>query len=190
MDTERETLSLAVADCGGTICLLRGDFMRQQTTDSPVFNALGVLLEFLATPDEVKDVFCLIRGTIPPGVVVPLHSHPDPELFCILEGTLDVYQSTDASRGWTSAGAGDVAIIRGNVKHALHNRSSLPVTSLTVTKSELYEFFRQVAIPYDPNQPPAPPTVEVMQKLFDIAAEHGYWLASREENAAVGLATL
>ena len=164
--------------------------MSHQTIDRPVFNALGVLLEFLATPDEVKDAVCLIRGTIPPGVIVPLHSHRDPELFYILDGSLEVFQSNESSSGWTTAGVGDVATIPGNVKHALRNSSSLPVTSVTVTKTELYEFFRELAMPFDPNQPPVPPTVEVMQKLFDVAAKHGYWLASREENAAIGITRL
>jgi quercetin dioxygenase-like cupin family protein len=156
--------------------------------DKPVFNALGVLLEFLATPDEVADAVCLIRGEIPPGVVVPLHSHRDPEIFYILEGSLEVFQSNQLSSGWNTLGVGDVATIPGNVHHALRNSSSVPVTSVTVTKSGLYEFFREVAQPFDPNQPPAPPTAEARQKLFAIAAKHGYWLASREENAEVGLA--
>lgn len=30
-----------------------------------------------------------MRGTIPPGVVVPMHSHPDPETFLPLSGELE-----------------------------------------------------------------------------------------------------
>jgi quercetin dioxygenase-like cupin family protein len=160
------------------------------TLDKRVFDAFGVLLQFLVTPDAVEDAICLIRGTIPPGVMVPLHSHRDPELFYILEGSLEVFQSNELSSGWTTAGVGDVATIRGNVKHALRNNSALPVTSVTVTKSELYEFFREVAKPFDPNQRPAPPTAEEMQKLFAVAAKYGYWLASIEENEAIGLTTI
>jgi hypothetical protein len=32
----------------------------------------GTLFEFLASPDETGSEICLIRGTIPPGVAVPL----------------------------------------------------------------------------------------------------------------------
>jgi hypothetical protein len=46
-----------------------------------VFNAGGVLLEFLASPEEVGESICLIRGMMPPGVVVPLHRHEEPELL-------------------------------------------------------------------------------------------------------------
>jgi len=39
----------------------------------------GTLFEILASPEEVGDGFCLIRGTVPPAVAVPLHSHSDLE---------------------------------------------------------------------------------------------------------------
>jgi len=152
-----------------------------------VFNAGGVLLEFLASPEEVGDAICLIRGTMPPGVVVPLHRHEEPELLYVLEGTLEVYRSNEGSAGWTAARVGDVVVIPGNVKHALRNGSSLPVTLALVTKSELYAFFRELAKPFDPNLRLTPPTAEEIQEFFAVAAKYGYWLASAEENAAIGL---
>lgn len=155
--------------------------------DRQLFNAAGVLLEFLASPDEVDDALCLIRGTMPPGVMVPLHSHAEPEILYVVDGSLQVYRSTEAANGWTTAGVGDVVIIPGSVKHALRNASSLPATLALVAKSQLYQFFRELAKPFDPNQPPSAPTPEVMQQLFEAAAKYGYWLASPAENAAIGL---
>jgi quercetin dioxygenase-like cupin family protein len=155
--------------------------------DKQVFNAAGVLLQFLATLEEVGDAICLIRGTMPPGVVVPLHRHEELELLYVLEGTLEVYRSNEGSVGWTAAPAGGAVVIPSNVKHALRNRSSLPVTLALVTKSKLCAFFRELAKPFDPNLRPTPPTAEVIQELFAIAAKYGYWLASPEENAAIGL---
>jgi hypothetical protein len=75
---------------------------------------------------------------------------------------------------------GDVVVIPGNVKHALRNRSSLPVTLALVTKSELYAFFRELANPFDPNLRLTPPTAEEIQELFAIAAKYGYWLGLEE----------
>jgi quercetin dioxygenase-like cupin family protein len=54
--------------------------------DKQLFNAAGVHLQFLASPDEVGDAICLIRGTMPPKVVVPLHKHADPERLYVLGG--------------------------------------------------------------------------------------------------------
>jgi quercetin dioxygenase-like cupin family protein len=155
--------------------------------DKQLFNVAGVLLQFLASPEEVGDTICVIRGTMPPGVVVPLHRHEDLELLYVLEGTLEAYRSSEGTPGWTSASVGDVVVIPGNVKHALRNTSSVPVTLAVVTKSELYAFFRELAKPFDPNLHPASPTAEEIQELFAVAAKHGYWLASPEENAAIGL---
>jgi hypothetical protein len=56
-----------------------------------------------------------------------------------------------------------------------------------VSKQELYSFFGELARPFDPNRPPAPPTPEEMQHLFSAAEKYKYWLASREENAAIGI---
>jgi quercetin dioxygenase-like cupin family protein len=128
------------------------------SSDRQLFNASGVLCEFLASPEEVGDAICLIRGTMPPGSVVPLHSHAEPELLYVLEGSVEVFRSSERSGGWTTAGVGEVVTIPGSVKHALRNSSSLPMTLVLVPKSELYKFFCELAKPFDAKQRPAPPT--------------------------------
>ena len=62
-----------------------------------------------------------------------------------------------------------------------------PVHQATVSKQELYSFFRELARPFDPNRPPAPPTPDEMQQLFGVAEKYEYWLASPDENAAIGI---
>jgi hypothetical protein len=39
----------------------------------------GTKMEFLSPSRE--DAYCVTKGTIPPGVSVPLHSHADAESF-------------------------------------------------------------------------------------------------------------
>jgi quercetin dioxygenase-like cupin family protein len=147
----------------------------------------GSLFEILASPEEVGDPICLIRGTVPPAVVVPLHSHSDLELFYVLEGSVEIFQSKEGASGWTTVGAGAVVAVPGNVKHALRNTSSLQATMVVVTTSKLYEFFGEVSKPFDLKRRPSPPTPEEMEKLFSTAARYGYWMASPEENAAIGI---
>lgn len=72
-------------------------------------------------------------------------------------------------------------------KHALRNSSTRPTTMVVVTTSKLYEFFQEVAKPFDPNQSAIPPTPEEIQKLLGPAARYGYWMGSPQENAAIGL---
>jgi len=151
--------------------------------EEQTFIVLGVLLQFLSTPEQVNDQISVMRGTVPSGVVIPLHSHADPAIFYVLNGSLEVFQA----EGWQTVTAGEVVSIPGNVRHAGRNTSPSPITLITVSKQELYSFFRELARPFDPNRPPAPPTPEEMQQLFNVAEKYEYWLASRDENAAIGI---
>jgi quercetin dioxygenase-like cupin family protein len=147
----------------------------------------GTLFEFLVSPDDARAEICLIRGTLPSGAAVLLHSHPDVELFYVLEGTLEAFQSSDGTPRWTTVGAGDTVTIPGNTKHALRNSSPLPATMVVVTTSKLYEFFQEVTKPFYPDRSATPPTPEGIQDVFRAAARYGYWMGSPEENAAIGL---
>ena len=155
--------------------------------EQQTFIVAGVLHQFLSTPDQINDQISVMRGTIPLGVVIPLHSHADPEIFYVLNGSLEVFQAGGPSAGWRTVNAAEVVSIPGNVRHALRNTSPSPMTSITVSKQELYSFFRELARPFDPNRPPAPPSPEEMQQLFSVAEKHEYWLASSDENAAIGI---
>ena len=155
--------------------------------EQQTFVVLGVLLQFLSTPEQINDQISVMRGTVLSGVQIPLHSHADPEIFYVLNGSIEVFQAEGQSAGWQIVTAGEVVSIPGNVRHALRNTSSSPMTSITVSKQELYNFFRELARPFDPNRPPEPPTPEEMQQLFSVAEKYEYWLASPDENAAIGI---
>jgi quercetin dioxygenase-like cupin family protein len=155
--------------------------------EEPTFIVLGVLLQFISTPEQINDQITLMRATVPSGFVIPFHSHADPEIFYVVNGSLEVFQAEGRSAGWQTVNAAEVVSIPGNVRHALRNTSPSPITSITVTKQELYSFFRELAQPFDPNSPPAPPPPEEMQHFFSVAEKYEYWLASRDENAAIGI---
>ena len=53
-----------------------------------VLDMLGPTVEFLVLPSESEDRYCVLKGIIPPGVSVPLHSHPDDESFFLLSGNV------------------------------------------------------------------------------------------------------
>ena len=155
--------------------------------EQQTFIVLGVLLQFLSTPKQINDQICVMRGTVLSGGQIPLHSHADPEIFYVLNGSIEVFQAEGQSAGWQIVTADEVVSIPGNVRHALRNTSPSPMTSITVSKQELYSFFRELARPFDPNRPPAPPSPEEMQHLFSVAEKYEYWLASPDENAAIGI---
>jgi hypothetical protein len=61
------------------------------------------------------------------------------------------------------------------------------VTTVLVSEKRLYQFFRELAEPLEPNVPPPVPSPEVMQQLFEVAARYRYWIGSPKENAAIGI---
>jgi len=72
-----------------------------------VLDVLGPTVEFLTPPGADDHAPCLMRGTIAPGIVVPLHSHADPETFLMVSGEIEgLAQSGDAFE-WVGIQADD-----------------------------------------------------------------------------------
>ena len=165
---------------------IKTEKQQQVASNEQTFDIFGVRLQFLIAPEQSSGKISLYRGTLPPGIVVPLHSHPEPEVFYVLEGNLEVYQESGAQQGWSIARAGNVVAIPADIKHALRNTSSRPATTVLVTQDRLYAFFREIAKPVD-GQPGTPPSPEELQQLFIVAAKYGYWMGSPEENGAIGI---
>ena len=70
-----------------------------------VMNLLdGAKMELLSPSDE--DAYCVLRGTIPPGVSVPLHSHTDAESFYVLSGGAEALVQTERRTRMEDAQAG------------------------------------------------------------------------------------
>jgi quercetin dioxygenase-like cupin family protein len=71
-------------------------------------NVLGPTIQFLTPLEGSQDAPCVMRGTIPPGGVVPLHSHADPETFLALSGELDGLVHSAHGVAWARIEPGDV----------------------------------------------------------------------------------
>jgi quercetin dioxygenase-like cupin family protein len=158
----------------------------KKTSAEQMFDVFGVRLQFLVMPEQTRGQISVYRGTISPGVIIPLHSHAEPEIFYVLEGGLEVYAGSGPQQGWSTFPPGAVIAIPGGVKHALRNTSSTPSTTILITQDELYEFFREIARPFK-GQHPAPPSPQEVQKLFAAAGKYHYWMGSPADNAAIGI---
>jgi quercetin dioxygenase-like cupin family protein len=152
-----------------------------------VFDVLGPTVEFLASPNQTDAPYCVILGTIPPGVSIPLHSHADVESFYVLAGSVRVLSEHDHRFEWLEAVAGTFTHVPGNAKHAFRNVSSEPVVQLITTTPKLGRFFQEVGRRITPGVDLPPPAPKELGRFLDVAARYGYWNASREENAAVGI---
>jgi quercetin dioxygenase-like cupin family protein len=153
----------------------------------PYIDVFGPLAQFLNTPEQSGNNFSIMKAIIPPGVAIPLHSHPDPEALLLLEGSLEFLQYSDNSHRWLTATSDDVISVPPNVKHSFRNTSSQPASTLLISTPNIYNFFRELGKPIDQDRPPALPKSEDMQKLLLLSQKYNYWMASPQENAAIGL---
>lgn len=152
-----------------------------------VYNVLGPTVSFLTPLDESKSVYSVMQGIVPPGATIPLHSHPEDESFYMLSGSMEVLTEPLDNFKWQIMKVGDFLHIPGDVKHAWRNTSDTPVEMLLTTEPGIGRFFKEVGKKVDPGTPPLPPTSEELEHFAKVAARYGHWLASPEENEAVGI---
>ena len=153
-------------------------------TPSQAVDVLGPTVEFVTGP-EARDGFCVLRGVLPPGMTVPLHSHDDAEDFLVLTGTHQVLLQGPDGLEWADAHAGDYVHIPAGTPHAHRNTSPDPAVDLMITTARLGQFFAEAGRPVTGlPQPPAPGDVA---RFTAVAARYGHMLGTPEENAAAGI---
>ena len=154
-----------------------------------VLDVFGPTVEFLTSPSEAEAVYCVMRGTMPPGVTVPLHSHPDVESFFLLSGAVQMLTQREDTCAWLDVKPGSFIHIPSGAKHAFRNTSSAPAVMLITTTPQLGRFFQEIGRPVTPDVPPPPPTSEELEHFMRLAAYYHHWLVSPADNAAVGIAS-
>ena len=154
-------------------------------TPHQVWDVLGPTVEYLVAPDDPDVQFCVMRGVVPPGVTVPLHSHEDPEDFYFLAGTQQVLMKDDHGLRWRDAHVGDYVHVPGGTPHAHRNLSDEPAIELIITTVRMGRFFQEIGRPIIGIT--HPPTADDLAEFVAAAARYGYALATAEDNAAVGI---
>jgi quercetin dioxygenase-like cupin family protein len=134
---------------------------------------------FLTELSDNEEDYCVMHCTLPAGLVVPLHSHADRETFYVISGKIDALRIDR----WQELGPGDVLDVRDGMKHAWRNSSQAAALMLCVTTTRVAKFLQATAAsPEDISS-----SAEHVRRFRRLVEEHGYWLASPVENAAVGL---
>jgi quercetin dioxygenase-like cupin family protein len=147
----------------------------------PVLDVAGLTVEFLTGPEDTAGEFSVMRGIIPPGAFVPIHSHDSTETFLVLSGTKQALVHGE----WIDVHEGDYVQIASGEAHALRNVSSEPVIELIITNARLGEWFTEAGRPADGDT--WPPDMDALARLAMVSARYGYRLGSPAENRAVGI---
>ncbi|HEX6925172.1 MAG TPA: cupin domain-containing protein [Longimicrobiaceae bacterium] len=159
--------------------------VQKNPTTGVVVELFGPTVEYLTSPDDERSDFCVMKGTIPPGAVVPLHSHDDTEDFLVVSGTVEALRKVRDGHEWVTIKTGDFVHIPGNAPHAWRNSSDKPVETLMVTTKKMGRFFAEVGRSAD--EASGPPTMEDLEHFAEVSAKYGYWNATPQENQAVGI---
>jgi len=150
-------------------------------SDAPEFlEVFGPRIQFLTALSDNDDEYCLFRGSIPPGVIIPIHSHLERETFYVLEGEVEGL----CEDHWSKLRVGDTFDVPSGLKHAFRNSSGESASSLVVVPMRLGRFLRELSRPAETAGAPNPADV---QRLQELALAYGYWLGSPADNAAVGI---
>jgi quercetin dioxygenase-like cupin family protein len=154
--------------------------------DRTVLKVLGASIQFVVGPQQDEDALCILKRTIPPGISVPMHSHDFVEVFFVVSGNFEVIIG-DGKMRWIEVSAGDLIEVPNNVKHGFRNRSQHPVINLVFTTSKHGRYFQEIGRPAASRESIRPPTLNEIQRFVKTSALYGYWLATPEENALVGI---
>jgi quercetin dioxygenase-like cupin family protein len=161
--------------------------LEKNPSTGKVLELFGPTIEFLPSPQDAQNDFCVLKGTIPPGVSVPLHSHADTEDFLLISGEVEGLRQDSEDYTWIGAKAGDYIHVPSNARHAWRNVSNAPTLVLIITTKKLGQFFQETGRPEMGTILPVTP--EDLTRFAEISARYGYWNASPEENALVGMHT-
>ena len=149
-------------------------------------NILGPTIQFLTSPEETSAP-CIMRGTIPPAVSIPLHSHADPETFILTSGAVEGLVITGHDFKWVPIEPGQIFHVPPNAKHAWRNHGRIPAVMIVISTSRMGRFFQELGKPAATGVPAALPSPREVQHFLKTAEKYGYWNATPEENARVGL---
>jgi quercetin dioxygenase-like cupin family protein len=156
-------------------------------SDGEALEVFGPTVQFLTAPHSSDEAPCIIKGIIPPGGFVPIHSHPGIEAFFVISGQVEVFTDVGEKPHWIAAGPGDFIAVPGNAKHAFRNSSLDPVVQLITTTSKLGRFFQEIGRSTTRGARLSPPSPAELQHFARTSERYGYWLASSEENASAGI---
>jgi len=159
--------------------------LEKNPSTGKVLELFGPTVEFLTSSQDTQSDFCVLKGTLPPGISVPLHSHTDTEDFFVISGEIEGLRQDNKGYEWIRAKTGDYIHVPSDSRHAWRNVSNKPTLIHIITTKKLGHFFEETGRPK--TNTPQPITSEDLVRFAEISTRYGYWNASPEENASVGI---
>jgi quercetin dioxygenase-like cupin family protein len=147
---------------------------------SEKFDILGVELAWKLTAAETGNKYCVLEATIPPGVVVPPHRHPDQEAFFILEGAPEFASERTGKLEWCFATPGETINTTPMTMHGFRNPTDSDVRVIITCTPNLGHFFEEAALPITHISPYrfTVPSAEQISRVMEIGERFGHEYSS------------
>lgn len=135
-------------------------------------DVLGIVVTPLVGNAETGDRFGLFHALVPPGAGIPLHHHPDVEMFYLVEGELSVLREVGGALQEFSVRREEGGFIPAGAPHGFVNKASSPARALITCTRGLEDFLMEAGQPvrHDRQGPPSPSEIE---QVLAIARRHG-----------------
>lgn len=98
-----------------------------------------------------------------------------------------MYQEEHGEGTWLRVQKGDFAVVHSNARHAWRNHSQVPCACFIITGGDVFRYLRGITDFQKEARQQGTSQGEVIRKIFALADETNGWLATPEENAAIGL---
>ena len=108
--------------------------IKNQASDGPALDIGPLKLLWKAQGANTGYSFSIFETTLPPGLGIPLHKHPFPEFFYVLDGNLSFGCWNESGvADWIDCSAGESLLAPPNAPHTFLNRSDKPGRMLSVS---------------------------------------------------------
>lgn len=144
--------------------------------DQPTLNILGIHCEWKVRAEATGGSYAAIENLVPGGTGVPMHNHPSPETFQVMEGSVEFGRLGPNGPEWILAGPGDYFHIPSGVMHGFRNTGKTMARTLVLFRGDLAAFFDEAGVPVTPGDF-RPPTQEEIAHGLAIMRKHGMQFA-------------
>jgi quercetin dioxygenase-like cupin family protein len=141
-------------------------------SDGDLLALLGTMTRIKVSSRDTLGTFFVGEARLPPNAFIPLHYHPDVELFFVLKGTLEVMRLSDGEAEFLPITSGEMALIPSNAAHGFRNTSAGYVHLLVIGGPEIEVFLRDAG---SARVEPASvqPSPDEFERMLEIAKRHG-----------------
>lgn len=158
--------------------------MAEEIKVGGIIDMVGARFEMVARMGALPADTVFFRTRMPPGKLVPLHSHIDPECFYVLEGCLEVFLVDEAPK-WHAIQMGQSLLVADGIKHAVRNPGETAADLILATNNRFASFLGKAGHLVTADAPFVPPSSDDIQHMLQVSRAYGYWNASPAESATI-----